>query len=340
MAGVAEPEYADPTLAADHVQTLGELGEVLRRLRRRYARRNGIAEPTVRELARRSGYAYGVISEYFGGKALPPTDRFDVLIRLLGANPTEQRALATARDRVDEQRRARRSMFAVPRELPPDTYGFTGRREQLAELDRMLESGERGPVALITAVAGTAGVGKTALAVHWAHRVEADFPDGCLYVDLRGYDAEQPVSPGDALTGFLRSLGVYGGDIPPTVAERAARYRTLLADRRMLVLLDNARNTEQIRPLLPGGPGCVALVTSRDALTGLIARHGAHRVNLDPLTPDEAVDLLGLLVGERATVEPDAASALADRCARLPLTLRIVAELAGARPTATLAELD
>jgi tetratricopeptide (TPR) repeat protein/transcriptional regulator with XRE-family HTH domain len=340
MAGVAEPERAYPTLTVDHVQTIDELGEVLRQLRRRYARRHNTPELTVRELARRSGYAYGVISEYLSGKTLAPTDRFDVLIRLLGASATEQRTLATARDRVDEQRRARPAVF-VPRELPPDVPGFTGRRKELAELDlRLGWTGESEGVALISALAGTAGVGKTALAVHWAHRVGADFPDGCLYVDLRGYDPEQPVAPTEALAGFLRSLGVNGPDIPPTEAERAARYRTSLADRRMLVLLDNARGTDQVRPLLPGGSGCAALVTSRDALTGLIARHGAYRINLDPLTRDEALELLGVLLGERATDDPDAVRGLADRCAGLPLMLRLVAELAGARRQATLAELD
>jgi tetratricopeptide (TPR) repeat protein len=340
MAGVAEPEWGYPTLTVDHVQTVEELGEVLRQLRRRYARRHNTPELTVRELARRSGYAYGVISEYLSGKTLAPTDRFDVLIRLLGASATEQRALATARDRVDEQRRARLPV-SVPRELPPDVPMFTGRRKELAELDRMVRwAGESDGVALISALTGTAGVGKTALAVHWAHRVGADFPDGCLYVDLRGYDPERPVAPTEALAGFLRSLGITGPDIPPTEAERAARYRTSLADLRILVLLDNARSTDQVRPLLPGGSGCLALVTSRDALTGLIARHGACRINLDPLTRDESVDLLAALLGERVTDEPDAVRGLADRCAGLPLMLRLVAELAGARPDATLTELD
>jgi tetratricopeptide (TPR) repeat protein len=340
MAGVAEPEL-DPTLTVERVQTLDDLGQVLRRLRRRHARRHGTPELTVRELARQSGYAYGVISEYLSGKALPPTDRFDVLIRLLGASVTEQRALATARDRVEEQRRSRRTGYPVPRELPPDVFGFTGRKQALDELDLAgCRAGEAHGVVPIAVLVGTAGVGKTALAVHWAHRVAADFPDGCLYVDLRGYDPEQPVLPGEALAGFLRSLGLQGSDIPPTEAERAARYRTVTADRRLLVVLDNARDTEHVRSLLPSGCGCVAVVTSRDALTGLIARHGAHRVGVEPLSDDEAVDLLGMLLGPRVSKEPDAASALAGRCARLPLMLRLTAELATTRPEASLTELD
>ena len=342
MEGGTEVSSADSTLAEVHgVGTLDELSEVLRQLRRRHARSRNDSELTVRELARRSGYAYGVISEYFSGKALPPTDRFDVLIRLLGASATEQRALATARDRVAEQRRTRRPSVPVPRELPPDVYGFTGRAAELGALDQLLDQPGEGPgVGLISAVAGTAGVGKTALALRWAHRVGSRFPDGCLYVDLRGYDPDRPVRPAEALAGFLRSLGVDGADIPHDEAERAARYRSLLAEARMLIVLDNARDTDQVRTLLPGGPGCVVLVTSRDTLTGLVARHGAHRVGLDPLTPAEAVELLGVLLGRRVADEPDAAAALAHRCARLPLTLRLVAELATGRAEATLAELD
>jgi len=341
MAGVAEHRSNDAVLAADRVQTVTELGALLRRLRRRQARRQHASQLTVRELARRSGYAYGVISEYLSGKALAPTDRFDVLIRLLGASPAEQRALATARDQVEEQRRAHRPVPGAPHEQPPDVYGFTGRRHELAELEHILDPLDARPgVALIAAVTGTAGVGKTALAVHWAHRAAARFPDGCLYVDLRGYDPDQPVTPAEALAGFLRSLGVNGADIPPTESERAARYRTLLAERHLLVLLDNARDTEHVRPLLPGGPGCAALVTSRDALAGLVARHGAHRLKLDPLSRVEAVELLAVLLGNRVGYEPAAAATLADRCVRLPLTLRLVAELAGARAATSLAELD
>lgn len=332
MAGAADE--ADTTVDATSVHTLQDLAEVLRRLRRRHARRRNDSELTVRELARRSGYAYSVISEYLSGKVLAPTDRFDVLIRLLGASAAEQRALATARDRVAEQRRARhRSPAAgtVPRELPPDVYGFIGRERELAQLDRMAGAG-------IVAITGTAGVGKTALAVRWAYR--ARFPDGCLYADLRGYDRQQPVRPEHALAWFLRSLGVGGADIPHDRAERAARYRTMLADRRMLVVLDNVRDTEHVHPLLPGGSGNAVLVTSRDSLTGLVVRHGARRISLDPLPEAEAIELLRLLIGARVTDEPGVAASLARRCVRLPLILRLVAELASTRPGSSLADLD
>ena len=138
---------------------------------------------------------------------------------------------------------------------------------------------------MISAIGGTAGVGKTALAVHWAHQVADRFPDGQLYVNLRGYDPGQLVTAADALAGFLRALGMPGQDIPPEPDERAARYRSLLAGRRMLVVLDNAGSVEQVRLLLPGTPACVTVVTSRDSLAGLVARDGAVRLDLDLLPP-------------------------------------------------------
>jgi DNA-binding SARP family transcriptional activator len=241
----------------------------------------------------------------------------------------------------------------VPRELPADVPAFTGRVAELAELDRLLagwattaaqapgSGSSAGPVtaAVISAVSGTAGVGKTALAVHWAHRAAEHFPDGQLYVNLRGYDGDRPVTAADALAGFLRTLGVPGEDIPPDQDQRAARYRSLLAGQRMLVVLDNASQADQVRPLLPGTPGCAAVVTSRDALAGLVARDGATRLDLDLLPLDEAVALLTELIGEPAQADPDATAALARRCARLPLALRIAAELAAARHQVPLAIL-
>ena len=173
----------------------------------------------------------------------------------------------------------------MPRELPPAVPGFTGRSAELRALTGLLDRcGEQAPGAvLISAIGGTAGVGKTALAVHWAHQAAERFPDGQLYVNLRGYDPGQPVPAADALAGFLRSLGVPGQDIPPEDDERAARYRSLLAGKRMLVVLDNAGSADQVRPLLPGTPACTVVVTSRDALAGLVARDGATRLDLDVL---------------------------------------------------------
>ena len=233
---------------------------------------------------------------------------------------------------------------AVPQELPADVAAFTGRAVELAELDFVLpaagqESGAApGPV-VISAVAGTAGVGKTTLAVRWAHRVAQQFPDGQLYVNLRGYDPDQPVTPSEALARFLRALGVANVDIPLEEAERAARYRSLVAGKRLLVVLDNAATEDQVRPLLPGSGSVMVVVTSRDSLPGLIAVDGARRLDLDLLPQDEAVALLSALIGPRADADPAAVEALAGLCARLPLALRVAAELAAARPGAPLAEL-
>jgi|HubBroStandDraft_6_1064221.scaffolds.fasta_scaffold12793_3 tetratricopeptide (TPR) repeat protein/DNA-binding XRE family transcriptional regulator len=229
----------------------------------------------------------------------------------------------------------------VPRQLPGSVRHFVGRKRELMALLRPRDdTGTGSAAAQILALVGMAGVGKTALAVRWAHIVAGEFPDGQLYVNLRGYDSEQPMAAGDALAGFLRALGVPGPDVPSDTDECAAMYRSLLAGRRILVLLDNARRVEQVRPLLPGSPGCVTLVTSRDALAGLVARDGAVRLDLSLLPPAEATELLRALIGDRVDACPDAAEALAARCAWLPLALRLAAELAAARPAASLRELD
>lgn len=229
----------------------------------------------------------------------------------------------------------------VPQELPGTVRQFVGRDGELAALSGLMDrAAAAAPGAVvISAVGGTAGVGKTALAVHWAHQVAERFPDGQLYVNLRGYDPDQPMSAADALAGFLRSLGVPGQDIPSEMEQRTVRYRSLLAGRQMLIVLDNAREAEQVRPLLPGTVGCVTLVTSRDSLAGLVARDGAFRVELGLLPLAEAVGLLHALIGDRATADPGATEALAEACSRLPLALRVAAELAIARPGIPLAEL-
>ena len=205
--------------------------------------------------------------------------------------------------------------------------GFTGRHEHLKQLDELLpEDGRRDTAIVISTITGTAGVGKTALAVHWGHRVSDRFPDGQLYVDLRGHAQGEPVRPIDALAQFLRSLGVPAGEIPTEESAASARYRSLLAERRVLVLLDNAAEPAQVRPLLPASPGCLVLVTSRDRLSGLVARDGARRLSLDVLGADEAQLLLErILGGERVAAEPDAAAELARMCSYLPLALRIAA---------------
>jgi DNA-binding SARP family transcriptional activator len=229
----------------------------------------------------------------------------------------------------------------VPRQLPLDIPGFTGRAEPLTRLDALLRGGRAVEgVVVISAIAGTAGVGKTALAVHWARRVADRFPDGQLWVNLRGYHPGQAVAPGQALTGFLRALGVPGAQIPVDLDELAAMYRSLMDGRRVLVVLDNALGAEQVRPLLPGAPGCLVVVTSRNRLTGLVAAEAAQLLALDLLPADEARRMLARRLGaERIEAEPDATTEIIDRCGRLPLALAIAAAHANRRPEFPLAAL-
>ncbi|HEV2372177.1 MAG TPA: tetratricopeptide repeat protein [Streptosporangiaceae bacterium] len=265
--------------------------------------------------------------------------------QVLAADPALAAPAEVARaDPADMDALARRPV-PVPRELPSDVAAFTGRAAELAVLDHLLlrtslpaAGPALGPV-VVSAVSGTAGVGKTALAVRWAHRVATQFPDGQLYLNLRGYDPAQPVPATEALAQFLRALGVAAQDIPLAEAERAARYRSVVAGKRLLVLLDNAATEEQVRPLLPGTPTVMVVVTSRDSLAGLVARDGALRLDLDLLPSTDAVELLRTLIGDRVDTDPVAAQTLAGQCARLPLALRVAAELAAARPDTPLADL-
>jgi DNA-binding SARP family transcriptional activator/tetratricopeptide (TPR) repeat protein len=215
-----------------------------------------------------------------------------------------------------------------PAQLPAPVSAFTGRADLLKRLDEL--SGDTDAMA-VAAITGTAGVGKTALAVHWAHRARDRFPDGQLYADLRGFAAAPPVRPIEALTGFLTALGVPAEQVPVEEGSAAALYRSTLAGRRVLVVLDDAAGADQVRALLPGTPGSVVVVTSRNRLGGLVARDGARRFTLDVLTETEAGLLLGRLIGpERVTAEADAAAHLCRLCAYLPLALRIAAaELTG-----------
>lgn len=214
--------------------------------------------------------------------------------------------------------------ITVPAQLPAGTAVFTGRARALKRLDELLADAADG-VAL-GVISGTAGVGKTTVAVQWAHQVRERFADGQLYVNLRGYSSSPPMRPIDALAGFLRALGVPADQVPVDPDQAAALYRTLLAGKRVLVVLDNAKTAEQVRPLLPGTPGCLVLVTSRERLGGLIAREGGQHVTLDVLDPEDANALLARLLGpERIAAEPQAAERLARLCALLPLALRIAA---------------
>jgi tetratricopeptide (TPR) repeat protein len=194
---------------------------------------------------------------------------------------------------------------------------------------------------VIAAIAGTAGVGKTTLAVHWAHRVAGRFSDGQLYANLRGFSsAGSPVSPADAVRGFLEALGVPPHRIPAGMEAQSGLYRSLLAGKRVLVLLDNAYDADQVRPLLPGSPGCLVLVTSRNLLPELVAAEGAYPLALDLPTLDEARQLLARrLDTDRVAAEPQAVEEIITRCARLPLALSIVAAHAAIRTRSSLGTL-
>jgi DNA-binding SARP family transcriptional activator len=229
----------------------------------------------------------------------------------------------------------------VPRQLPAAVADFTGRAGELAALTGMLDRAGAPGTVVISAIGGTAGVGKTALALHWAHQVAGRFPDGQLHVNLRGFDpSDTPVAPETAIRGFLDAIGVPPERIPPAPDAQAGLYRSLLADKRMLIVADNARDEEQVRPLLPASPASLVLVTSRRQLAGLAAADGARLISLDVLSHAEAVQLLTARLGTaRAAADPDAAGRIADLCACLPLALAVAAARAATRPGFSLAAL-
>ncbi|MGH3994541.1 MAG: BTAD domain-containing putative transcriptional regulator, partial [Pseudonocardiaceae bacterium] len=225
----------------------------------------------------------------------------------------------------------------VPRQMPLPPRLFTGRTDELARLGKDLDDSTM----VISAICGTGGIGKTWLALQWAHQHHDRFPDGQLYVNLRGFDPSgRPMPPATAIRTFLTALGVESTAIPTDPEAQPGLYRSLVAGKRMLIVLDNAVDTAQVAPLLPGSPGCTVLVTSRRQLTGLAASHGARLLTLDVLSEPESRDLLALhLGGDRLADEPDAVAELLDYCAGLPLALSIVAARAANRPDFPLAAL-
>jgi tetratricopeptide (TPR) repeat protein len=231
----------------------------------------------------------------------------------------------------------------LPAQLPHSMPGFSGRDAEISWLNGLLpaDSDDTGGTVVITAIAGTAGVGKTALAVHWAHQIRDRFPDGQLFVNLRGFDPAGPaMEPTEAIRAFLDALAVPPDRIPVDLDAQAALYRSLLADRRVLIVLDNARDADQVRPLLPGTPWCLVIATSRNQLLGLVATAGASPLGVDLLSADQARSLLiGRLGAQRVAAEPAAVEQIIVSCAGLPLALSIVSARAAANPRWSLAEL-
>ncbi|MER8154469.1 BTAD domain-containing putative transcriptional regulator [Streptomyces sp. NPDC094472] len=270
-------------------------------------------------------------SEPVAGPVTRPGDEPAVTPASAAGPPTA--APATAPERISV-------VAAVPQQLPSDVAHFTGRERELAGLDALLragsgEGGGRAPTAaMITVIAGSGGLGKTTLAVHWAHRVRDRFPDGQLYLNLRGFGpTDSAMTVAEAVRGLLDAFQVPAHRIPATVEAQTALYRSLVADRRMLILLDNARDAEQVRPLLPGSPGCLVVLTSRNELTSLVVAEQAQPLPLDLLDRAEARELLISRVGaERVAAEPDAVAEVITVCAGLPLALAIVAARAAAHP--------
>jgi len=227
----------------------------------------------------------------------------------------------------------------APRQLPAAPAAFAGRNRQIDSLTACLD-GATGDAPVIATIGGPPGVGKTALAVHWAHQMRHRFPDGQLYVNLRGFDpSPAPVAADAAIGGLMESLGVGGSQIAERLDARMSQYRSLLADKRLLLVLDNARDEAQVRPLLPGSPSCMVLVTSRNDLSGLVAAEGAHPVRLDLLTEPEARELLSGRLGADRVAADAAVTEVTSLCARLPLALAIAAARAITRPTLPLAAL-
>jgi tetratricopeptide (TPR) repeat protein/transcriptional regulator with XRE-family HTH domain len=263
--------------------------------------------------------------------------------------PKLARALGVSADRIEELLVADHSLAGpqdpappVPRQLPAAVADFTGRAAELQALTQILDDARAGApgTVVISAIGGTAGVGKTALALHWAHQVAGRFGDGQLYVNLRGYDTAQPVTAAAAIRGFLDTLGIPPERIPPGPEAQAGLYRSLLADRKMLIVADNAQDEQQVRPLLPASPVSLVLVTSRRQLSGLAAADGARMLTLDVLSHGDAVQLLAARLGaERAAADPDAVSEIAGLCACLPLALAVTAARAATRPGFPLATL-
>lgn len=293
----------------------------------RLAEKSGVSIRTIRgiETGKRPNPQVTSIRQLADALALTGDDREELVAAALGQSTTAGTV----------------SSLAVPRQLPAAPRLFTGRADEFAALTRSLDdAGDHSGSAVVAAVTGAGGIGKTALALHWAHRHVDRFPDGQLYVNLRGFDpAAEPTTPGQALRGLLAGLGAAPRSIPADLDAASGLYRSLLAGKRLIIVLDNARDGDQVQPLLPGGSTCLTLVTSRRRLTGL-AVGGAQLLDLDVLADNDARQLLAAHLGEqRLAEEPEAVAEILARCAGLPLALSILAARAASHPSRQLAVL-
>jgi transcriptional regulator with XRE-family HTH domain len=311
---------------------------------------------TQEEVAQRSALSVRTISDLERGQTRRPRPRsIQLLAAALNLNQLEVAHLldltrnglnheisgVKAFDAVDSDDRCRDASAGrvLPRQIPMAPSHFSGRERELWALSAQLDDDPR--TVALTVICGPPGVGKTALAVHWAHRVSDRFPDGQLYVDLRGgQDRAAALSPAEAILGFLEAFNLPPARIPAGLDARAALYRSLLAGKKVLIVLDGARDAEQVLPLLPGGAGCLVVVTSRNGLIGLVASHGARPITLDVLSAGDAREFLAALLGRhRVAAEEAAVTELIERCDRSPLALSTVAAYAVMSPSLPLAAL-
>lgn len=293
-------------------------------LLRRLRLRAGVTQERLEEL---SGVSVRTIRRFETTAANPGVATVRRLADALRLSPQDRESLLAAAIGAPV------TTAPVPRQLPAPPGEFVGRHGELAALDKAPDA--------VLAASGGGGIGKTWTALHWAHQNLDRFPDGQLFVDLRGFDpGGKPASPATAVRGFLEALGVEPTGMPAGEDAQTALYRTLVADKRILIVLDNARDTAQVVPLLPGSRTCTVLVTSRDQLAGLVTAHGAVPLPLGVLDDDEARDVLARRLGhDRLAAEPDAAADLVRYCAGLPLALAVVAARAALRPGVRLATL-
>ncbi|NUR98987.1 MAG: helix-turn-helix domain-containing protein, partial [Kribbellaceae bacterium] len=313
-----------------------EAAPTLSELLRTFRARAGLTQAALAERAGLSEQAISVLER--GTRSRPRADTIRALTQALALTPSEADQFRTvARGKLGTPRTAPKDpatdQVPTPWQLPPAAPDFTGRAAQVDAILSVLRdsSGDDTATVGLVTITGMGGIGKTTLAVHAAHKLASSYPDGHLYLNLRGYGPGEPVSPGDAQRHLLRSLGSDVSSIPDDVDEATALLRSQLAGRRVLLLLDNAADVAQVLPLLPGHAGSAAIITSRGSLANL---HGARQILLDALSESESVDLLAGVIGpNRVAAEPDATRTLASYSGRLPLAIRLVGGRLATRPT-------